>query len=349
MEKSEFCPAFAANNIPIALACSNCYAPYAGVLLRSLMDTAGSGWNYDVVILEREISGENKRILTGMTAGRANISVRFYNPGDFLAQVDVAGLGTEQFPLELYFRVLAPHMLRCYERLITIDVDMLVKRDLAELFQTDLGGACVGAVPDIFWQGFYQTDYVFASNKMSARTYFKEILNMKDPMNYVSGGLVLYDCVKYRQALDWKSIISTAQAKRYMWLDQCELNALLEGKITFLDSAWNIELAANPRSQYAVDAAPEETRRAYDRALASPAVLHWAGKPKPWVCPDVPYGSEWWRAAMQTPFVGHILARMFDELQTRREYYRGKYGQEVAVWEPAPQVNRSLGESGERK
>jgi len=201
---------------------------------------------------------------------------------------------------------------------------------------------CIGAVPDIFWQGFYKIDYVFAVNKMSAHEYHKRVLGTKDPMSYVCTGLVLYDCKMFRKEMDWQTIISVAKSKPFMWADQCELNALLEGKIKFLEPAWNIEIPTNARSQYAVDSAPAETRQAYARALEKPGLLHWAGVPKPWVCPDVQYGEEWWETAMRTPFTGHIIARMFDALQTRRDYYRGKYGKEVAVWEPVPDVPREM-------
>ena len=46
---------------------------------------------------------------------------------------------------------------------------------------------------------------------------------------------------------------------------------------------------------------------------------------------------------METPFMGHIIARMIDELEVRREYYANKYGKQVAAWEPAPQnIERDL-------
>lgn len=342
MRAEEWFPAFERNNIPIVLASSNYYAPYAGVVIRSLIDHASDENNYDIIIIERDISNPNKRILLQMAARRKNISLRFYNPSGFLARVDVSSLGTEKFPLELYYRVLAPYMLGCYERLLTVDADMLVKRDIARLFWTDLEGACIGAVPDIFWQGFYEVNYVFAVNNMSAREYCEQVLGIRDPMNYVSTGLVLYDCDKYRSELDWQTVISVAKSKPFMWLDQCELNVLLEGKIKFLDPLWNVEIPTNARSQYAVDSAPIRSRQAYANALERPGLLHWAGIPKPWVCPDVQYGEEWWETAMRTPFTGHIIARMFDALQTRREYYRNKYGKEVAVWNPVPDVTREM-------
>ena len=117
MRAEEWFPAFERNNIPIVLASSNYYAPYAGVVIRSLIDHASDENNYDIIIIERDISNPNKRILLQMAARRKNISLRFYNPSGFLARVDVSSLGTEKFPLELYYRVLAPYMLGCYERL----------------------------------------------------------------------------------------------------------------------------------------------------------------------------------------------------------------------------------------
>lgn len=84
-----------------------------------------------------------------------------------------------------------------------------------------------------------------------------------------------------------------------------------------------------------------ELKDTWEQASRSPAALHWAGRPKPWVCPDLPYGNEWWDVAMRTPFMGHIIARMISELQTRKEYYKSKYGQDAAVWDPVPAVDRN--------
>lgn len=71
--------------------------------------------------------------------------------------------------------------------------------------------------------------------------------------------------------------------------------------------------------------------------MEHPYMLHWACKPKPWVCPDVPYGNEWWQTALRTPFIGHIIARMSDQQAKRRAYYKKRYGKEdVDIWDPSP-------------
>lgn len=343
MDDQKFSPAFDEKNIPVVLASSDYYAPYAGVFIQSLLECADDKNNYDIIIFEQRISSYNKLLLTNMVCGKKNISVRFYDPTEFLSQTDVSTIGTKQFPIELYFRVLAPYMLPLYSRIITIDVDTLLRRDIADLFGVDLCGACMGAVPDILWQGFYEGNYVFQANQLSAREYFNQILKMKNPLNYFSGGVVVYDCIKYREELNWETIISTAKSRPFMWQDQCEMNVLLEGKVKYLDFAWNVAIAVNSRSEFAIRSAPDRSRRAYELALKAPSLLHWAGRPKPWVCPDVPYGNEWWETAMKTPFMGHIFVRMFDALQERSEYFRSKYGEDVAVWEPTPEIDRYIG------
>lgn len=343
MDRMDIFPAFDGNSVSIVLASSDYYAPYAGVFLRSLLDCAGREHVYDVIIFEREISAYNKRLLNGIAGERKNVSLRFYDPTDFLTRTDVHSLGTKQFPLELYFRVLAPFMLTQYDRIITVDVDTLLQNDIAGLYDVSLDGACMAAVPDILWQGFYNGNYVFAVNQLPARDYFDRILQMKDPMNYVNCGVVVYDCAGYRKELNWETILARAKSRAFMWQDQCTINGLLEGKIKFLDYAWNVELAVNSRSEYAIRSAPEESRQLYEKALRSPNILHWTGRPKSWVCPDVPYGDVWWKTAMQTPFMGHVIARMFDALQERRAYFQDKYGQDLAVWEPNPEIDRYFG------
>lgn len=319
---------------------SNYYAPYAGVLVQSLIDHASAMRNYDIILFERNISIENKKLLKRLAFGHPNVSIRFYDPFPLLDAIGVKMM-EGSLPVETYYGLLAPYVLRQYKKLLAIDSDMLIKRDIADLFDEDLSGACVGGVIDVAWQGYYEKDYVFAAG-WAIREYCANVMTIKEPLKYINGGMYVFDCDKYRNAVDIKEILCVASEKPFMFADQCVMNYLFEGKIKFLNLAWNASVPVNSRIQAAIDSAPSESRESYNRALADPFILHWAAKPKPWICPDVQYGSEWWQVAQRTPFMGHIIARMIDGLSDRKNYYAEKYGQAVAAWEPVPNVDRRL-------
>ena len=339
MLSGKLSPAFERNNVPVVIAATNLYAPYAGVFIRSLLDHASAENNYDIIVFEREISKENKRLLKGLAAGHTNVSIRFYDPSPFFASRNFIYDDDKRYPIEVYYKIAAPHILNYPGRIITVDADTLLLTDIARLMDEDLEGCSVGAVVDLAMYGMYLCDHTWFSENMKARDYVKNVLGWKedDLKGYVNTGLLTFDCGKYVRELNIEAMINTARQGRYAFPDQDTLNVLMKGKIRLLDFAWNIYVQSNPRVMKCLDAASKKFGGDYERAYEAPHLLHLAAPPKPWVCPDVPYGGEWWQTALRTPFVGHIIARMMDEQEKRRAYYRERYGKEnVDIWDPSP-------------
>lgn len=328
-------PAFQENNIPVVLFASNLYAPYAAVLIRSIIDHASIENNYDIIILEREISEENKRLLKIFEAERDNISIRFYEPSVALS---VEGKRPDRFPFVVYYSLFAPFILENFKKIIVMDSDMLVCEDIALLLRMDLEGRSVAAAQDILIQGSYYGEYIVSPLKIKTREYLHDTLGMRNAINYVNAGILLFDCEKWRREMNINTLLSAAKKEDFTLIDQDLLNVLMEGNIKVLPFAWNVQIVLNRHYSRAVESAPDAMRQDYGEALDHPYVLHWAGRPKPWICPDVPKGNEWWAAAIRTPFIGHILARMVDGLEVRREYYWEQHKKKVSVWEPIPKL-----------
>lgn len=333
-------PAFERNNVPVVLSFNNLYAPYAGVFIQSLLDYASEDNNYDIIILERDISKECKRLLKSLAIGRTNVSIRFCDPSPLFASFNIESVN-RHIPLVAYYNLISPHILNYHDRIITVDPDTLLKTDIARLMNEDLEGYCVGGVRSPLTMGMYMTDYIFYPAKVKARDYCEKFYGLENLKNYVNSGLLLFDCDKYVRELDVKTILNTAQQGRYLIADQDTLNVLMKGRIKHLDFAWNVEVPLRQRSEEMIKIGAKEFNGAYEQACKNPYLLHWAGRPKPWVCPDVPYGNEWWQTALRTPFVGHIIARMLDVQEKRREYYQERYGKAVDVWDPSPKETYS--------
>lgn len=342
-EKAAILPAFERNNVPVVLASSNMYAPYAGVLIQSLIDHASEKNNYDIIIFQRDISKENKRLLKSLAAGHANVSIRFYDPSSLFASFHYVD-EEHNWPLEIFYRIVAPHILNYSGHIITVGIDTLLKTDIARLMDEDLEGCCIGGVsnaPDI-----YASCLVNRGGRLRERWRNRGGIhdweNWKSYKNHVNGCLILYDCDKYIQEVDLETVLNTAQQDGGTLIDESVLNYLMEGKIKLLDLAWNVQLPLSASAMKKFNLKSEiyseiyNEDKIFERACENPYLLHWANKPKPWVCPDVVYGSDWWQTALRTPFVGHIIARMIDELGKRRAYYRERYGKDVDVWDPKP-------------
>jgi len=337
----ELFPQYETNNIPVFLYSSKLYAPYAGVYIQSLIDHASSENNYDIIILEHDISDENKRLLLSLAKGRNNISIRFSNPIWFLSDLK----DDLQYSKMVYSRMLAPYAYVHFDKFITTGVDIILKRDIAELFAVDLGNTVIGAVRDITIPGLYCRNSVLRpsvnTNKIRAQDYIDHVLKLDDPRKYVNADVVVCNAKEFRAEHDLSAVVDMIQKNAFLFLDQDALNVLAKDNLTYISQEWNVMMPLGHGWNQLLASIPEDVKNIYRQACLSPATLHWSGNPKPWVCPDVPYGNEWWDVANRTPFKGHILARMIDELQTRREYYKNRYGQDVVAWDPTPDVDRS--------
>lgn len=328
-------PAFEQNNIPVVLVINNLYSPYAGVFIQSLLDHAGGEHNYDIIIFEREVSKENKRLLKSLAAGHTNISIRFYDPSPLFASFHYDD-NANFWPLEVLYKITAPHILTCSGRMIAVDADTLLKTDIARLMDEDLEGCAAGGVCDIAMNGMCLCDVTLYRNNIRIRDYYKKIYGSDDLKSFVNTGLLLFERDQYVRELDLETILDTAQQGEYLYPDQDALNILMKGRIKTLNFAWNVAVQSTPSKMKFIDAASKLYDGAFEQAYENPYLLHWVGRPKPWVCPDVPWGGEWWQTALKTPFVGHIIARMLDALDERRAYFRKRYGKDVEVWDPSP-------------
>ena len=66
-----------------------------------------------------------------------------------LLLLDKVEVGHDKLPIEAYFRLLLPALFPKLNRIIYMDVDILVNQSLAELWDQDLDGKFIGAVLEL--------------------------------------------------------------------------------------------------------------------------------------------------------------------------------------------------------
>lgn len=301
----EISPAFDSNNVPIVFSSSDFFAPYASVFVQSVINYSHKENCYDFIIFEHDISDENKNLLTSLADGKENISIRFYNPDPLIKGIELF-VNSENQSVVAYYRLLAPYILKNYTKAIVMDCDIVAKTDIAELFTIDVENYCMGASPDVVWQGWINGD-------RSMQKYCREILTMTDPYKYVNTGVVLFNLEKCRRTISMTELLKVAQSHKFKVQEQDILNLVYDGKIKFLDIAWNMYAMVAPHIRDTIDSfAPVKAKEDYHAAHIRPLLIHWAAQPKPWKEPEMDYGYEWWEVAKQTPFFGTIIARTID-------------------------------------
>lgn len=293
-------PAFDGENVPIVFSCSNAYAPHCAVTLQSLADTVSSARKYDLFIFTLELTALNKRLLKSAVAEKSNISLRFIDVSSFFEGRHLYESPT--ISRETYFRFTIPELLSCYKKALFLDSDIIIRRDVADLFDTDIGENWLGACIDVCESGS-----VNGFSPESAQ-YVQEKMRLKDPCKEFNAGILVMNLEALRQNLTTRYMIEFAEIGAFRFQDQDVLNILCEDHIYWLAPAWNY--AADPEDSFrgwVTSYAPKDIYAAYVRAGKNPYILHYAGNEKPWWHPEFKWADAYWAVARRTPYYEQLL------------------------------------------
>jgi lipopolysaccharide biosynthesis glycosyltransferase len=162
-----------------------------------------------------------------------------------------------------YARMLVPSILPySTSRLLYLDSDIVVINSLRPLFETNLAGSIVAAVPDA----------ISPSLDLSFRS---DVLKLSNPRHYFNSGVLLIDAEAWRKEdLTEKAfsfVDSLPPGTRLFFPDQDVLNAVLADSWLPLDRKWNFFIQ--------IDEGPLNLQRYRSEAT----VVHFASGEKPWV------------------------------------------------------------------
>lgn len=91
-----------------------------------------------------ELNRHTKKRLLSMAADHVRIEI--IDPSPMMAGIHIRE--NAQYPPEASYRLLADQIFPQYQKILYLDCDLVVNRDVAELYETDLEGAVAGACLD---------------------------------------------------------------------------------------------------------------------------------------------------------------------------------------------------------
>jgi lipopolysaccharide biosynthesis glycosyltransferase len=228
--------------------------------------------------------------------GRLTKVVGAARPGVALHRVKIAAehLGPvaddSHLSAAAYSRVLIPELVPSHvSRVIYLDVDVLVRRDLAPLFTLDLGGAPVAAVRD------YYTS--------STAHELSDVRDRANPRPYYNTGVLVIDVRAWRDSGLAERVLQYARAgpRPLRFADQDALNGVVETWFE-LDYRWNVQQL--PRHIYAAEwprvlsETEEYSYRARWQLFRAAVVLHFISSIKPWRYSCATAGTRAWMVAL---------------------------------------------------
>ena len=173
---------------------------------------------------------------------------------------------TRRYPQEMYYRMLAPHLLPHHlKRVLYLDPDILVINSLRPLWQTDLRGN------------------LFAAASHSGKTELINSVNrarLKTQHDYYNSGVLLMDLEAGRREIHPDALFAYAaeHGNTLLLPDQDMLNALFGERILPLDDViWNYD-ARDYKGYLVASGGLHDT----DWVTRHTVILHFCGKSKPW-------------------------------------------------------------------
>lgn len=291
------------NTVPVVFAANNNFVGPLGVAVKSLLDHTSEGNFYDLVVLESDITAANKNRLRSLFT-KPNAQIRFVN---VLPLLDGYTLKAHaHISRETFFRFVIQDVMPGYDKILYLDSDLLIQSDVAELFSTDVKGCLLAAALDI--------DFASQINGYDRKmyAYARDTLQMADPYAYFQAGVLLLNLAEMRRAYTLDQWLTLA-SDDYKYSDQDVLNRYCQGRVKYLDQAWNL-LFDNDFSRVSnvLCYAPKSLFDAYQEAAKAPKIVHFAGFAKPWLRSPTDHGDDFWQVARTTPFYEDLIYGMIN-------------------------------------
>ena len=285
--------------IPVVSAADASYVPALFTCLRSLADCADPGRRYHIYVFYTDIRREDQ-LLFQKELENEQIRVDFIDVGMRMAGYRLKAKG--KITVETYYRFLILDVLKDCPKAVWLDCDLIVRKDVAQLYDLDLEGYWLAAAADPDFAGQCN-----GANPDTAR-YCREVLQLKDPFQYVQAGVLVFHICEMRKEVRAKQLFAMARQGNYRYSDQDILNIVCEGRIRRLPMAWNMMTDRKNKRYAVIRSAPADLLDDYEQARKQPYIIHYAGSPKPWEVPDGDFAREFWETARNTPYYETLLA-----------------------------------------
>ena len=267
-------------------------------------------------MLARDFTPANEERLIDQ-AEEAGATLAFIDVGKAMAPYEKKLHTWAHFKIETYFRLLLPQLLPYHHKVLYLDSDMVCLADISELYDTDVEGYLIAACKDPDTTGIYQGVEVDLGQP-NKRHYMDEVLKIENPFEYFQAGTILFNLDEWRRSLDVEEVFAFAQAEKWQLLDQDVLNYFCQGRVRFVDMAWNVMFDNGGfRISDIISHTTPELYDAYLSAREAPKIVHYAGPFKPWMDPNCDFGHIFWHYARMTAFYELMILRELREAEER--------------------------------
>ena len=305
------------NSVNIVFSCDKNYIPYLAVTLSSIIENSSLNNKYDIVILNQDIYDYQKRFILSLCKGHSNFSIRFFDMTKYINNFGLDTLFTvNHITIAAYFRLFTGKIFYKYKKILYLDCDLVLTKDIAQLFFIDIKEYPIAAVPDVtisnllFTKGFNQGAWNYF------KKYMQDSLGFVSQKNYFNSGVMIIDIDKFND-IELEYLIDLAKRNNQFFHDQNVLNAAFENNYYQLPAIWNFQWNIKFHSINGCykDMLPNDILALYEDYDIMPSIIHYTSHIKPWKDPYHTYANIWWEYARRSPFYEIILKDLYNKNQ----------------------------------
>lgn len=211
--------------IPIFFTTDDAYVPMLMVALNSIKRYSNLNNDYNINVVYAKLSESSKQKL--MKFNDNNFKIKFVDISTKLSD-DIKFHVRDYYSITTYFRLFLPNMFKEIDKALYLDCDIVVKTDIANLFNIDIKDNLVGAVPDEAINKVYEF-LKYANDYLG--------INAQD---YFNAGILIMNFRALREFnFEEKFINLLNQIKFTVAQDQDYLNVICKDHVKYLDLSWN--------------------------------------------------------------------------------------------------------------
>lgn len=252
--------------INIVLAADNNYIQHCVTTLTSILENSDS--TIDFFILTSGFTEESISVLTNIeNKYKCKIAIIYVNNDIFKNAPLPESL--KHINLVTYYRILIPQLLpENIHKVIYLDCDIVVRKDIKELWEIELGNVALGAV--------FQTPLASIEDRNR--------LNISDEFGYFNAGVLLINLTLWRNdnIMDKCMHYMSKNRDLIIYHDQDILNAVLFDNVVAIPFKWNMMTHYFFKTNKWVNILEKKTILEIQKEQKDPSLIHYVFVPKPW-------------------------------------------------------------------
>lgn len=272
--------------INVVYICDENYAMPASVSIISLRETRKNPAEYCIHVVCCDVSEDSRAKLQSLSCDGFSVVIHEVTlPESFgrqkLERLHVSPASLFKFELGELFPEL--------DRILYLDCDTLVQKDISELFSCDISECCAAAVKDM-------------KAELSAPTQLSRI-NAEHKSGYFNSGVMLLNLELLRRERMNERLLRQKLNGTNFFMDQDAFNFCFGGRVKYLPFGCNYMTSV-------IGAFSDEEIKAFyhcDIGAENAAVLHLCSRYKPWDYSNVPFADKWYDYYKRSPFTGSLV------------------------------------------